>query len=1189
MKGIVEQYAKGEFNVDRPEVDISIARLEAAVEAGTVYSGSFKVSSKNDRAIKLMVYDSRYLMDFNSHTFVGKKNTIAFLFDACGLERGKSFKGNINIITDGGEFRIPYNIEIVAPFVQVGDRKIEDLFQFASLAEENWGEAIRIFGSEEFVRTFLKEDESARRAYENLNKSLSINQAMEEFLVYTHKKRALTLTANQKEITIEMPDELVRGTISINKNTWGYTHTNITSDCDFLIPEANRINGHDFIGNNYNLDFLIDPSKIPEGVTTGYITFWNVYQTIKVKVNIKRPVAFQGSPKSRHTSVVIKKCEETLIRSYIDFRTDKLDLVQYTGETEAALETLLEYRPDDSMYRLGILHMELLLGKKEYVEEEFVRIDAETDANGKGDMERCYYSYLKALLTRDPHLIKTTAGMVRESFNKGGNKLFYFWLLLFLDQSYTDDKWILYDDICKLYEQGINSPVIYFEICDMFNKQPLMMKQIAPLELSALRWGIRHEFVSEDVIMEFVKVAARMSPFNIHAFRLLEKIYGRKHDKATLNAICEILIKYKLCDKEYHCYYRDAAEAGLKFVGLNECYMKSIDKTSYAPIPEAILRYFNYKNQLDDAELAYLYANIIFNKDINRIVYHEYIPAIENFMERMIVAGVVTDDLTVIYDEFLDPDTVKPDFASKLINIIFKRKFVCKNQNITSIIVTHEELEKSEQIQVVDGEAYVEIISSSAVITLLDSRGGRYISTVPYRLERIVDERSYLDICRKYNPKDYRLLLYEYNDIDNFTYKDAKEVNLAREIANCTNVSYGLKQDALRHMVEYYHENYDGDILLKYLGKLDLDYVDISDASRVVTYYIELRMYEQAFEGIHRFGYVDVDVDELIKICEFGIGDKRYDDDRVLLSMCVYLYRRGYATKKILSHLINNYNGCMEDMAGLFKAVNTNYRNIDMLTENVLAQMMFADAYTESIYDIFEVYYTGGRSRGMVIKAFLRYCAHQYLIKDLKIPADIMECLYKEIQKKNIVDEISKMALLYYFSGSGGRYNKEQKEWIKDTVRHFVDGSKVLPFFKEFATFVALPDDMKFKTYLIFKGESGKQVWVSYSFGQEASSMARYKSERMNEIIPGIYVKEVVVFHGESLIYSIDGSMSGNSHIVESDILKNTTCHKKNSNRFELINSMLVSQETRNDQELIQAMDTYLNNTHFFEENLIVL
>lgn len=1188
MKGIVEQYARGEFNVDRPSVDLSISKLELTVETGSVYHGSFQVYSTNDRPIKLMVYDSRYLIDFKSHTFIGKKNTVAFSFDANGLERGKAFKGHMNIITDGGEFRIPYNIEIVDPYIEIGDRKIEDLFQFASFAEENWEEAIRIFGSEDFVRTFIRDDESIKRVYDSLNLSLSINQAMEEFLVYTHKKRALTLTANQKEIMVEMPDELVRATISINKNTWGYTHTKIASDCDFLIPEADRISGQDFEGNNYNLDFLIDPEKIPEGVSAGYIRFWNAYQTIQVKISIKKPVVIKGTPKNKHKNFMIKKSEEAMVRAYIAFRTDKMSLPEYTKETRDALETLIKYRPEDNMYRLGILHMQLLDGKTEFVEQEFVRIDADSDADVVGDMEQCYYSYLKSLLHKEASIIEETRKLVREKFEQGQNKLFYFWLLLFVDYNYTEDKWVLYEDIQKLYDEGINSPVIYFEICDMFNKQPLMMKRITPLEISAIRWGMRNEFVSDDVIVEFVKVAARIKEFDEHSFKMLENIYSVKKDLHTLNVICSILIKNSKYELIYHKYYKDAVEAGLKFVGLNECFIKSIRRREYEEIPEAILRYFNYKNTLSDEELAYLYANVIFNKDHNRNVYHDYIPAIESFMERMIVQGIVSDDLTMIYDEFLDPETVRPEFAAKLINIIFKRKFVCENKNIVSVIVTHEELEKSEQIPVVNGEAYVEIISSSAVLTLLDNRGGRYINTIPYKLERIVDEKSYFEICQEYNPKDYRLLLYQYNEIYEFTYKDAKEVNLARDIASCVNVSYEVRQKALLHMVEYYHENYDADILLKYMTKLDLDYIQAADAARVINYYISLRMYDQAFEGIHRFGYVDVDVDELIKIAEYGISDKQYVGDRVVISICVYLYRRGYAGQKILAFLINNYNGSLEEMANLFKSVNTNYRNIDLLSENILAQMMFADGYTESIYDIFEVYYAG-RSRGMVIKAFLKYCAHQYLIKDLKIPANIMECLYKEIAKANITDEISKMSLLYYFSNCGGRYTVEQKGWMKETVRQFVEASKILPFFKEFASFATLPDDMKFKTYLIFKGESGKQVWVSYSFGQESNSMGRYKSERMNEIIPGIYVKELVVFHGETLIYSIDGLLHGNSSIVESDILKNTTCHKKDSNRFELINSMLVSQETRNDQELIQAMDTYLNNTHFFEENLKIL
>lgn len=1188
MKGIVEQYARGEFKVDRPVVAISVSRIELNIEAGTVYDGEFSVDTTNSCPVKLMVYDSRYILDFKSHTYVGRKNTVCYSFDARGLEQGKSFKGHINIITDGGEFLIPYNITVTAPYIQTGDRKLEDLFQFASYAEENWEDAIRIFGSEDFVRTFIGRDEKLRRVYDTLGLSLSIGQAMEEFLVYTHKKRALTLSVAQNDLLVEMPKELVRASVLITKNTWGYTSTKIASDCDFLIPETNILKWNSFDGNTFELTFLIDPQKIHDGESAGYIYIWNTYQNMKIRVSIRKPEVVKMTPKSRQTRFTIKRAEEALIRSYIDFRTDKIDLGKYIAETRDALNILIKYRPENGMYRLGLLHMQILEGHSEFVEQEFLRIDADANFTSMDDMEKCYLSYLKSLLRREKSLIERTARMVREKFETSKkNRLFYFWILLFVDMSYTEDKWVLYDDIQKLFNEGVNSPVIYFEICDMFNKQPLMMKKIAPLEIAALRWGMRNEFVSEDVIVEFVKTASRQKTFDEQSFKMLEHIYDMRHDRNTLEAICGILVKDKMYDTKYHRYYSDASEKDLKYVGLNECFIRSMDHHHYDAIPEAILRYFSYKNVLTDEELAYIYASVIMNKADQMSVYRDFVPAIERFMEKMILQGKVSDDLTVIYDEFLDPETVKPEFASKLINIIFKRKIVCDNQNITGVLVSHGELGGEVKVPVVNGEAYVEILSPSAVITLLDDNGGRYVGTIPYSVERIVDERSYLDICHEYSARDYRYLLFLYNDIDIFTHRDAKEINLARDIVLCPEVSYRVRQEALTHMVEYYHENFDADILGRYMAKIDLDYVDPSYASRINTYYIVLDMYENAFEGMSRFGYVDVDIDELIKIAEYGIDDKRYDESRLLISICVYIYRRGYAGQKILSYLINNYNGSLEEMANLFKSVNSNYRNIDMLSENILAQMMFADGYIESIYDIFDVYYRG-RSRGMVVKAFLRYCAHQYFIKDKKIPSNIMEDLYREIEKGNINDEISKMSMLYYFSNRVGRYTEEQQEWIRTTVRQFIEFSKILPFFRKFEAIVKLPGDMKFKTYVIFKGESGRQVWVSYSFGQESSSMANYKSERMNEIIPGVYVKEVVVFHGESLIYSIDG-VAGVSVVVESDILKNETFHGGSGSSFELINSMIVSQETRNDHELIQAMDTYLYDRHFFDANLMLL
>ena len=493
MKGIVEQYARGEFKVDRPVVAISVSRIELNIEAGTVYDGEFSVDTTNSCPVKLMVYDSRYILDFKSHTYVGRKNTVCYSFDARGLEQGKSFKGHINIITDGGEFLIPYNITVTAPYIQTEDRKLEDLFQFASYAEENWEDAIRIFGSEDFVRTFIGRDEKLRRVYDTLGLSLSIGQAMEEFLVYTHKKRALTLSVAQNDLLVEMPKELVRASVLITKNTWGYTSTKIASDCDFLIPETNMLKWNSFDGNTFELTFLIDPQKIHDGESAGYIYIWNTYQNMKIRVSIRKPEVVKMTPKSRQTRFTIKRAEEALIRSYIDFRTDKIDLGKYIAETRDALNILIKYRPENGMYRLGLLHMQILEGHSEFVEQEFLRIDADANFTSMDDMEKCYLSYLKSLLRREKSLIERTARMVREKFETSKkNRLFYFWILLFVDMSYTEDKWVLYDDIQKLFNEGVNSPVIYFEICDMFNKQPLMMKKIAPLDRKSTRLNSSH-------------------------------------------------------------------------------------------------------------------------------------------------------------------------------------------------------------------------------------------------------------------------------------------------------------------------------------------------------------------------------------------------------------------------------------------------------------------------------------------------------------------------------------------------------------------------------------------------------------------------------------------------------------------------------------------------------------------------
>ena len=106
-----------------------------------------------------------------------------------------------------------------------------------------------------------------------------------------------------------------------------------------------------------------------------------------------------------------------------------------------------------------------------------------------------------------------------------------------------------------------------------------------------------------------------------------------------LGSICSMLISANMLDMRYHRFYKAAVLRSLKFIGLNECYIRSMDRAHYELIPASVLMYLNYKNTLNEDELAYLYANVIFSKSQHMKIYHEYAPTMQDFMERMIMAG----------------------------------------------------------------------------------------------------------------------------------------------------------------------------------------------------------------------------------------------------------------------------------------------------------------------------------------------------------------------------------------------------------------------------------------------------------------------------------------------------------------------------------------------------------------------
>lgn len=1186
MKSKVEQYAKGDFYVEYPQVKFSKTYLQLKIEAGSVYTGSIDVRSENDIPMKMMVYDDAYLLCFQDHSLIGRRGSVEFTFDAAKALRGTTFEGKIHIIGNGLEKEIPYNIEIVAPFIDVNGVALEDLMKFSALAEEDWDKALQIFYSEEFARTLLGNQSDYIEAYRTLKDSLDKNQALEEFLVYIHKKRAMTLQVEHDRFQFNFPKMKEEHTLLLRKNTWGYCSMSVKTDCKFIVLHQERICSMDFSEDVCSLSYSLNPEMLDETESAnGCIILENTYQKIIVNIVIRKPEESSRVLVHRNHDRRLRKLEiAALLHNYLDYRIGLLPLYQFIEKTRVSLNALIELEPDVGIYKLGLLHMSILAGKEENAKQEIRRMEADMDKAMNGPREHCYYLYLKALLSKDSRQIVKACEEIEQALAGEKDKLFYFWLLIYLDERYQKDKTWLFSQIEGIYMGGYQSPVLALEICDLINGEPLLLKKLSSVELAAIRFGLKNHYLSKEAEEEFLQLAAREKNFRRSVFTLLGIIYDRDRKPEIIRIMCSLLIKGGRLEHRYHRYYLEGIKCGYKIVGIQENYLRSMNHSQYDLIPDSVLRYFNYKSILNDKEYAYLYANVIVNKRQYLGQYEEYLPNMEAFMRGQIIKGNMSDDLSIIYSEFLRPQAVTAHFADSLVNVIFKRKLTVANDNIMAVVVSHKELEAETIVPVVNHVAYVDMITESAVVSLVDRKQNRFISTIPYKLQKLVDESAYMEILGQFSADDYRYILYQYDALEAYDATDAREVNFARDILAFKEISEETRQQAIFGIIRYYHAHLDMDILGSYLKRVDMEYVSPKDAAEYINYLLECGLYDKGYDAVKRFGYQGVSVENLTHMVEAVKEFSQYTGEETLVSVAAYLYRLGQETPEILGYLVDSYQSSVKDMLKLWKRANGRLARLEMLEENIICETLYTEQWHKEVFSVFASF-VGKKRRGMVIKAFFKRAAFAYLVEDSELPDTFFESLYYQMALEELEDDMCLAAMLLYFSRKVKLENDEML-WIKKKVEYFVKRGILLPFFRKFKRYMKLPKDLFLMTYVVTKDKAGKQISFQYGIQSGVEKPECSKPARMVEVLPGYYMKEFVLFHGENLLYEMPEENVGRTHVYESEAMKAKGETEEYENRFEMLNSMLLNQEIGENQMLINKIDKYLKLASVVEENL---
>ena len=140
-----------DFSVHDGNVSFSTERIEFVFVDDKERNGSFNLYVQSDSPILGVCHSNNPRMKVLNPQFRGFEATIEFVFDPKGMEADDYSKGEFILLTNKGEYTLPFICIRETDYINSTLGHIKNLFHFANLARTNWNEAVNVFYSNDFV------------------------------------------------------------------------------------------------------------------------------------------------------------------------------------------------------------------------------------------------------------------------------------------------------------------------------------------------------------------------------------------------------------------------------------------------------------------------------------------------------------------------------------------------------------------------------------------------------------------------------------------------------------------------------------------------------------------------------------------------------------------------------------------------------------------------------------------------------------------------------------------------------------------------------------------------------------------------------------------------------------------------------------------------------------------------------
>lgn len=1167
VRARIGQIAAGRFNGTKPILAFSEETIDLSVIEGRSEAGSFVIESTNQIKICGIVYSTNPRMECLNPHFEGEKVRIRYQFNSKGLTEGDTCEGKFVIVCNQIEYSLSFCARITRLYAEASTGAVKSLDDFTRLAASNWDEAYHLFYNRNFLNTIPYDNVYERLTYEGFACARPSGQNMEEFLIGVNKKQPVSISVDKSEEIFMASKEPQSGCFTITKDNWGYTEIRLRTDCEFIKLSKPVLTLDDFIGKTYLYEYIIDASAMHAGRNFGRIYIDGVYQsfTIDITAGVRDD---DGSISDIAVTKDIKECMVGIMELYTSFRLKRIVTGVWANETISILNHLHALVPDEHMYEL--MKAQAFIINRQRQEAKWILDDFKHSNPDKKAPIWGYYLYLMTLLEREPSYVDNMTHEVELIFYENPDSVLLFWVLLFLRDQYFDDSAGKLKDIKYWVLRGCSSPYLYIEAYYLISQDPYLIKELSVFELRILSWAVKEKALTKELAGAIFEAVDLAGGFDNRVYELLTAAYEICPEAEYVGIICSYLIKGHKNDTCFHKWFELGIENKLRLTGLYESYLLTMNDRQISPVPKIIQMYFSFDNKLPYRKLAVLYNNIIAAKETEPEVYHKYRKAMGRFAMDQVQLRHIDDNLAVLYEDMLELGFINEELSAAFSDIIYTHKLIVFDKRIVRAIIYQNEMKEPQIVPVTDQCAYFELFSNDYVILFEDSRGYRYVKSISYRLQRLMDAEKYLDRCISLSPDRPQYIVSHFKNVRDYSDFTKDDLKLFKPVFYSESFSDSYKAVMGYRILKYCQLHDYEDYVRPFLQSINFDTLQKDARKYLIDMLVSNRLYEKAYDMAMEYGIDMLAAASKVVLCENALKVQHVDDD-FMVQLAISAFKTGKYSDLVLKYLCENYTGPTDELINLWHAADKFSISSMKLDERILEQGIYTQIEPEKISDIFMEYYKRAGNEKLIL-AYISLVAHGYLHSGGCKADFIFDIIEKRFIGNRTLNDACQLALLKHFAEKTDITQAELE--IEDTLlKYYIYNNMYFDFFARLDYRLLEKYFLYDKAFLQYESTPGTHVVLHYSRDEDGEE---FNSEDMVEMYDGIYVKTFVIFFGELIRYYITEEHDNSIEVKESNRL---TCNNipgdNDHSRYNLINEMIISDTLSDETTLKSNIDEY--------------